>query len=178
MEHSASDIAGLSERLKLFAGKIDAWRRRAAETHDLADKVVAQKSVDAATLVEIEQTGTDIRAEIAAFDKLVSEVGRISPASAAELGGIGDALRLVLLEITELGTRMYAVRWQVALGTVDAPPAAEGEPGEPGAVPGEEPVHHVAPDEVIYLGGPVGPDGVDLPAGSHEPEAAEPAPRH
>src|SRR6185437_4408322 len=108
MEQSASDIAGLSERLKLFAGKIDAWRRRAAETHDLADKVVAQKSVDAATLVEIEQTGTDIR----------------------------DALRLVLLEITELGTRMYAVRWQVALGTVDAPPAAEGEPGEPGAVPG------------------------------------------
>jgi len=164
----------LSERLKPFAGKIDAWRQRAAETRDLADKVVAQKSVDAATLVEIEQTGTDIRAEIAAFDKLVSEVGRISPASAAELGGIGDALRLILLEITELGTRMYAVRWQAVLGTIDTPPAA----GEPGTASGEEPVHHVAPDEVIYLGGPVGTDGVDLPAGSHESEAAEPGPRH
>jgi hypothetical protein len=172
MEQPA-DITELSERLKPFAGKIAAWRDRALEINELADQVVASKTVDPETLVEVEQTGTDIRAEIVAFDKLVSEVGEISPASAAQLGSIGDALRLVLLEITELGTRMYAVRWQAVIDTADASHSAAAA-GATDA-PAEEAAHHVAPDEVIYLGGPSGPDGVDLPAGGGGTKDAAPA---
>lgn len=148
MEQSA-DITELSERLKPFAGRVAVWRQRALEINALAENVVASKSVDPEVLVELEQAGTDIRAEIAAFDKLVSAVGAISPASAAQLGSIGDSLRLVLLEITELGTRMYAVRWQAVFDTADA----GGPASDSGAAStDDEPVHHVAPDEVIYLG--------------------------
>jgi hypothetical protein len=168
-----TDITELSERLKPFAGRIAVWRQRALDITALAEKIVASKTVDPEILVEVEQAGTDIRAEIAAFDKLVSEVGVISPASAAQLGSIGDTLRLVLLEITELGTRMYAVRWQAVVNAADAgAPVADNGPAA-----GDEPVHHVAPDEVIYLGGPLGTDDVDLPGDGTPPETAAAAPR-
>ena len=64
----------------------------------------------------IERTCSAIYAEIAALSAVTSEVSATSVAAAAELAPLNEELRLVLLEITELSTELYAV------GSPSAPP--------------------------------------------------------
>jgi hypothetical protein len=70
----------------------------------------ASQTADDALLQQVEETSREIYREIAAFDLIVADVGKLSADSAAQLGEVGDALRLVLLEITELGTHLYSIR--------------------------------------------------------------------
>jgi hypothetical protein len=103
----------LSYRLRLTAQRIEAWRREADRLQAVAGVVHG-----ASELIEIEETASDIYREIAEFDALVAEIDRVSHAAAGEIAAVGDALRLVLLEITELSLVMYRTEG------IDQPPHA------------------------------------------------------
>jgi len=97
-----------ADRLSHFAQNIQRWRDEAARL-----TLVAARSRHVPPtedeLVELEKTANDIYDDIAGFQKAVDEVSSRSLAAAAELQVVSDALRLVLLEITELGVRLYSV---------------------------------------------------------------------
>jgi len=57
-----------------------------------------------------EQTCSSIHEEIAKCAQVISTVATTSPYAAGQLGGLDDALHLVLLEITELTSELYSVR--------------------------------------------------------------------
>ncbi|WP_417308919.1 hypothetical protein [Devosia sp.] len=98
--------AEIAERLQHYVDNIERWRAIAA---DLKPKLfeARQDKAQVDRLVGLEETATEIYAEIAAFQATVSEIAEESPEAAAQLAGVGDALQLVLLEITELGIGMY-----------------------------------------------------------------------
>ena len=97
-------------RLRKFGQNLEKWRKAAQGFRRLADEAVATKKVDEAQLLDLERTAGDIYEEIATFNKLVPEIAIESPTAAAELAAVGEALQLVLLDMTETGTRMYSVR--------------------------------------------------------------------
>ena len=101
-----SSNAEIAERLHHFAVNIERWRAEAARLTLLVSQAREVKApVD--QLVALEETATEIYADVSAFRDTVEEVAARSPAAASELAGVGDALQLVLLEITELGIRFY-----------------------------------------------------------------------
>ena len=97
-------------RLRALGQKLEKWRKDAQGFRRLTDEAVATKKIDEGQLLELERTAGDIYDEIAIFNKLVPEIAVESPNAAAELAAVGEALQLVLLDITETGTRMYSVR--------------------------------------------------------------------
>jgi hypothetical protein len=98
--------AEIAERLNHFAQNIARWRAEAARL-TLEVSQARRDNTPIGRLIALEETATEIYAEIAAFRRTVEEIALRSPAAAAELAGIDDALHLVLLEITELGIRYY-----------------------------------------------------------------------
>lgn len=98
----------IAERLSLFAVHIQQWRDEAAR---LTLRVAQSRQLPPveAELMELEETANAIYRDITAFQATVDEVAARSPAAASELQTVSDALRLVLLEITELGVRLYSV---------------------------------------------------------------------
>lgn len=109
----------VADRLRQIGHHIEAWREEAKRIGRMTDAAVAFKSIDDAHLVDLERTSGEIYAEIAAFNLLVPEIAATNPIAAGQLAEVGDALQLVLLEITELGTRMYSLR----SGEVEETPA-------------------------------------------------------
>ena len=107
---TSAEIIDLTARLRPTAQKIEHWRAEAEKIRRLRQTAVEADNVTPDVLQGVEEISGQIYAEIETFDALLAEVTRVSPQSAAELGAVGDALRLVLLEITELGTDMYSVR--------------------------------------------------------------------
>jgi hypothetical protein len=101
-----SSNAEIAERLHHFAVNIERWRAEAARLTLLVSQAREAKA-PVEQLVALEETASEIYADVAAFRDTVEEVAQKSPAAAAELAGVGDALHLVLLEITELGIRFY-----------------------------------------------------------------------
>ena len=97
---------GLVERLHLTAERIVEWRADAA----LLRGVLAESEgpVDSELLLAVEETSGKIYREIDAFDAMVANIDKKSHAAAGQIAEVGDALRLILLEITELGTAMYS----------------------------------------------------------------------
>lgn len=97
---------GLVERLHLTAARIAEWRTDAA----LLRGVLAESAgpVDPELLLAIEETTGKIYREIEAFDAIVANIDKQSHSAAGLIAEVGDALRLVLMEITELGTAMYS----------------------------------------------------------------------
>jgi hypothetical protein len=100
----------IADRLRQIGHHIEAWRDEARRIGRMTDAAVAFKSIDDAHLIDLERTSGEIYAEIAAFNLLVPEIAATNPIVAGQLAEVGDALQLVLLEITELGTRMYSLR--------------------------------------------------------------------
>ena len=100
----------ISERLRLIGQNIERWRTEAQQIGKLADEAVTTGKIEDSRLIDLERTSGEIYVEIAAFNALVAEIATANPEVAAELAAVGSALQLVLLEITELGTRMYGVR--------------------------------------------------------------------
>ena len=101
-----SDNQEIAERLRHFGANIEKWRGEAARLKQL---VVASRKepVDEAQLTALEETAGAIYRDISGFNDAVAEVAAKSPEAAAELAPVSDAIRLVLLEITELGVRLY-----------------------------------------------------------------------
>jgi erythromycin esterase-like protein len=98
--------ADFADSLRVIAAKIEKWREDARRIRAQTDEALDTKSVRADRLLEIEETAGEIYREIASFD----EQAEHSTATAAERAEVDDALRLVLMEITELSTAMYSVR--------------------------------------------------------------------
>ena len=105
-----SDAVDLTNRLRPFGENLVEWRQAAASLRIKVEEAIKAKSVDAETLTETEQSADKIYEAIDRFDALKSEVAETSPRAAEQLAEVGDALRLVLLEMTELTTRLYSVR--------------------------------------------------------------------
>jgi len=98
----------IAQRLTHFGANIQKWRDEAARLTLLATQS-RQRPAGQSELTALEETASAIYADISAFKLTVDEVAARSPAAAAELAGASDALHLVLLEITELGIRLYSV---------------------------------------------------------------------
>jgi hypothetical protein len=96
----------IADRLYLTASRIAEWRRDA----DRLRGILHQRSgrIEPLIMLDVEETTGAIYREIDAFDALVADIDRKSHAAAGQIAEVGDALRLVLLSITELGTEMYA----------------------------------------------------------------------
>jgi len=97
----------IAERLAYFGSRIDSWKNEAARLTLFAAKS-RQEPASKAELVHLEETAGAIYSELLAFRDTVADVANRSPAAAAELSPVSDAMRLVLLEITELGVRLYS----------------------------------------------------------------------
>jgi len=98
----------IAQRLTDFGAHIHKWRDEAARLTLLATQS-RQRPASKAELTAIEETASAIYADITAFKATIDEVAERSPTAAAELSAASDALHLVLLEITELGIRLYSV---------------------------------------------------------------------
>jgi len=96
----------IADRLHLTASRIAEWKRDATRLRG----ILHQRSgrIEPLIMLDVEETTGAIYREITAFDALVVDVDRKSHAAAGQIAEVGDALRLVLLSITELGTEMYA----------------------------------------------------------------------
>lgn len=97
-------------RLKPILERIRHWREDAALIKKLAAQAQETRDVSAQSLQQVEETATDIYRQIEEFEVLVKENSDTTPAALAMIAEVGDSLRLVLLEITELGTSMYGAR--------------------------------------------------------------------
>lgn len=106
----------IAERLNHFGKNIEHWRTEAARLTLLAAQTRQQKP-DEAQLVEVEETATAIYADITEFQSTVEEIAKNSPAAAAQLAPVSDAIHLVLLEITELGIKLYSSRTELPEAT-------------------------------------------------------------
>jgi hypothetical protein len=106
MTDANPDIAALRARLQLTADRIVEWRADAKRLREVMGYV--EGPVDRLVLLDMEETSGAIYREIEEFDALVLDIDRKSHAAAGQIAEVGDALRLVLMEITELGTAMYS----------------------------------------------------------------------
>ena len=98
--------AEIAARLNLTAERIAQWRADAQRLK----AIVAQSlgPLEPLVLLDVEETSSAIYQEIIEFDSLLVNIDRKSHEAAGQIASVGDALRLVLMEITELGTVIYA----------------------------------------------------------------------
>ena len=105
-----TEFDNLPMRLDATRARIDAWRVEARALAVKARDAVEARTVDPELLVFVEQTAGTIYEEIEELDRLTAIHASSGPAEAKALAGLGDSIRLVLLEITEQGTKMYSAR--------------------------------------------------------------------
>ncbi|MEO6014222.1 MAG: hypothetical protein ABIQ30_11650 [Devosia sp.] len=101
--------AELNELLAAIPAKLSAWRDQGQQ---LALMLVAARidgRVSDDLHVSIERTCTAIYDEIESCSAVIKRVAETSADAAADLAPLDSALRLVLMEITELGTEFYAI---------------------------------------------------------------------
>jgi len=96
--------------LQHFADNIGQWRGEAARLRIKAEQPHAAPTE---VLVHVEDIAGEIYREIASFDVAVAGVAKHSPKAAGELAEVGETLRLLLLDITELGTKLYSTRTEL-----------------------------------------------------------------
>ncbi len=113
----------LSDRLRTLAADITGWREQADGLKAASQLPSARTDDD--LLLRVEQTSGSIYGGIAAFDVLVEDVDKTSHTAAIQIVEVGDALRLLLMEITELGTQLYALRSAPAVSDAPDTPAAD-----------------------------------------------------
>ncbi len=114
------DAIDLTNRLRPFGDDLAGWRQAVASLRTRVQEAVDAKSIDAETLTMTERSADEIYAAIDRFDVLKAEVAEASPRAAEQLAEVGDALRLVLLEMTELTTRLYSVHSMVPANTPES----------------------------------------------------------
>lgn len=101
-----NDTSDIADRLHLTANRIDEWKRDAQRLRTILEE--RSGPLEPLIMLDVEETSGAIYREIDAFEALLADVDRKSHAAAGQIAEVGDALRLVLLAITELGTEMYA----------------------------------------------------------------------
>jgi len=99
-----------TERLRTFASDLTRWQAEADRLRIRTENALSAGQVEEDALVEVEASASLLYEEIKIFDVLMREVSSRSPTAADELAPVKDALRLLLLEVTELGTRLYSIR--------------------------------------------------------------------
>jgi hypothetical protein len=104
----------LADRLRPMAGKVIIWRAEAQRVRLAAMKASERNTADPTVLEGIEETAGALYKEIEQFRLLLEETVKASPKAAGQLAEIDDALHLMLMEITELGTQMYSIHSRVA----------------------------------------------------------------
>ena len=93
--------------LQHFAQNLGKWRE---ESTRLRDRAKSRRAASTKLLVHVEDTSGELYREIESFTATVAEVAKQSPQAAGELAEVGETLRLLLLDITELGTKLYSTR--------------------------------------------------------------------
>jgi hypothetical protein len=109
--------------------KVDAWKHQASQLKHLVTTAETVGEVSDDLLAAAEGTCSSIYAEIAKCAEVIKTVGETSPQAASQLAPLDDALHLVLLEVTELTTGLYAVRSRLGKAPTPALPAASGSLG-------------------------------------------------
>ena len=94
--------------------KLSAWKDQARQLSLLLVPARIEGTVSEDLHATIERTCTAIYDEIELCSAASKRLALTSPAAAAELAPLDDALRLALLEITELATEFYAIHSGVA----------------------------------------------------------------
>ena len=117
-----SAIAELNGRIEDITNKLNGWRRDAERIRKSANKVLDSRTVSADRLVEVEEIAGAIYREIEQVDMHIGQATENNPNGAAQMAEIGEALRLVLMDITEFGTSMYSVNSDID----GEPPAPTG----------------------------------------------------
>lgn len=102
------DTIDLCSRLNRMATAVEHWRSEAKLLSEAARRPEA--ATDDELLFSVEETSGAIYREIDVFDELVKDVDTKSQVAAGQIAEVGDALRLLLMEITELGTGLYSLR--------------------------------------------------------------------
>jgi hypothetical protein len=100
----------LYARLERLARDLGSWREAAERLRFAAYEAEISGHVDDSQLVAQEDVAGELYAAIEQFNALQSEIASEDADGPAEFAKVGDMLHLVLLEITELGTRMYRLR--------------------------------------------------------------------
>ena len=100
----------LASVLEDTPAKIDAWRSQALQLDHLVTTAEVTGAVSDDLLQTAEATCTSIYAEIAKCAEVIKAVATTSHDAASQLAALDSALRLALLEITELTSKLYAVR--------------------------------------------------------------------
>jgi septal ring factor EnvC (AmiA/AmiB activator) len=104
------DTSTLDTMLGQTDRRLDHWRMQASQLRSLVEAARIAQMVNDDLLASVEETSEAIYAEIASLVKVINEKSAGSAETAARLQKANDDLHLVLMEITELGTAMYAVR--------------------------------------------------------------------
>ena len=102
-----TDQQDLRVTLRHFAENLSRWREEAAR---LRTRSKRGRMASTKLLVHVEDTAGELYREIESFNVTVAAVVKQSPLAAGELAEVGETLRLLLLDITELGTRLYSTR--------------------------------------------------------------------
>jgi hypothetical protein len=102
----SAETIDIVERLRLTASRIAQWQLDAKRLNAILAETPGP--LEPLVMLDVEETAGAIYKEIDAFDALLIDVDRKSHAAAGQIAEVGDALRLVLLSITELSTAMYA----------------------------------------------------------------------
>lgn len=119
----------IAQRLSHFATNIEGWRTEAVRLTLLVARS-RQEPASPPELTELKKTAGAIYEDLSAFDAAVKEVANRSPAAAAELAPVSDAIRLVLLEITELGIKLYSEHSGIPHEGTAAAPASSTHTGK------------------------------------------------
>ena len=106
------DLPDLSSRLEPFLANIAEYRADARVMATLAAQ--PSRAISDEALVRVEEISDDIRSDVARLSELIASLRDPSATDLALTAEVEDALRLVLLEITETSTRLYSVRSAVS----------------------------------------------------------------
>lgn len=102
-----TDTDTVRATLEHFAQNIEKWRLQLGL---LRVEVAEKRAASTELLVDVEHTAGEMYREIESFKAVVADVATQSVDAAGELAQIGETLHLLLLELTELGTKLYSTR--------------------------------------------------------------------
>lgn len=106
----------IASRLQPYLVSVSQWRADAELIGSVADQA---QCVSHHTLLRVEEISTEIRERIKELGSAAAQQGEVTELDRALLTEVEEALQLVLLEITELGTRLYplASRLEISAAT-------------------------------------------------------------
>ena len=127
-----SDAETLISQLTEILQKTKRWREDLEVIRALAQRATTLRAVSEEQLLSVEEISAAVYAQVAAFNTMVTGHGEPSELETTMIAEVGDVLRLLSLEITELSTTMYAAlsAWALDDGT-------RTEPAEPRTAEGD-----------------------------------------